>query len=259
MSMIKTRDEIEALKEGGAILSRTLKMVRAACVVGSTTEELERIARGEIEKAGGKPSFLGYTVSKKDPAFPSTLCISITDEIVHGPALPSREIKDGDVVGLDIGMWYKGLATDMATTVIVGEVSDEVKKLVMVTRESLVAALEVVRDGGVVSDIGAAVEDAVTPHGFGIVRELVGHGVGHAVHEEPPIPNYRDRRAKKVSLKTGMVIAIEPMVTLGKADIVVKDDAWTIATRDGSPAAHFELTVAVTDEGYELVTPWPDV
>ncbi len=258
MAFIKTPEEIEALKRGGVILSRALRKAREACVSGVSTKELDRIAREEIEAAGGKPSFLGYTTSKSDPPFPSTLCISINEEVVHGPATPDRKIKDGDIVGLDIGMWYEGLATDMATTVPVGDVSEDLLALLSVTRESLVRALEAVRDGAAVGEIGAAVEDVVTPCGYGIVRELVGHGVGHAVHEEPQIPNFRDKRAMKVKLEKGMVIAIEPMITLGKPGIELAEDGWTISTRDKSPAAHFEVTVAVTEDGYELITPWPD-
>lgn len=259
MANIKTPEEIDALKRGGAILSRALRRAKEACVAGATTDALDRIAREEIESAGGRPSFLGYRISKKDPVFPSTLCISINDEVVHGPALPARVIRHGDVVGLDIGMWYEGLATDMATTVIVGDVSERIRRLVAVTRDSLVAALGAVRAGAPVGAVGAAVEETVTPHGFGIVRELVGHGVGHAVHEEPQIPNYRSSKAMKVMLEAGMVIAIEPMITLGGAEIEMKDDRWTIVTRDGSPAAHFEVTVAVTEDGYDLITPWPDL
>ena len=259
MAMIKTSEEIEALKEGGAILSGALRKVREACAAGVTTEELEDIARKEIEGAGGKPSFLGYQITKKDPKFSSALCISINDEIVHGPALPSRELKDGDVIGIDVGMWFKDLATDMATTVIIGEVSDELKKLVSVTRESLVVALKAVKAGASLGEIGAAVEDVVSPHGFGIVRDLVGHGVGHEVHEPPQIPNFRTEKAMKVVMKKGMILAIEPMVTTSGSDIKVKDDGWTIVAKDGSIAAHFEVTVAVTEDGYDLITPWPDV
>lgn len=259
MSLIKTAKEIETLKAGGVILSRTLRNVRNACTAGVSTKELDDLARADIEAAGGTPAFLGYKISRHDPAFPSTLCISINEEVVHGPAVPPRIIRDGDVVGLDIGMWYDGLATDMATTVIVGDAPEDVRALVSVTRESLVNALRAVRAGRPVGDIGAAVEDTVVPHGFGIVRELVGHGVGHAVHEEPQIPNYRNKTAMKIMMEKGMVLAIEPMITLGSPEIEIGPDGWTIAAQDGSIAAHFEVTVAVTKDGYELITPWPDV
>lgn len=258
MSLIKTPDEIQKLKRGGELLSQVLRKVAAACVAGASTEALDKIAHDDIIAAGGTPSFLGYRSFPEDPPFPSTLCISINEEVVHGLATPDRLIQDGDIVGLDIGMWYEGLATDMATTVMVGNVAPEVRELVKVTRASLQAGLSAISADGWVADIGAAVEDCVKPHGFGIVKDLVGHGVGHAVHEDPQVPNYREPRAPSVQLQEGMVLAIEPMVTLGGWKVTMKDDGWTIVTRDGKPSAHFELTVVVTKSGCELVTPWPD-
>ncbi len=263
MALIKTPDEIAALKEGGELLSRTLREIREACVPGATTEELDLIARRRFEEAGGKPSFLGHQITTEDPPFPSAVCISINDEVVHGVAIPSRVINEGDVVGLDIGVWWKGLCTDMATTVIAGVggrgSGDEVRQLVADTRESLVRGISVIKAGAWVRNIGEAIEDYLKPKKYGIVKDLVGHGVGHAVHESPSIPNFRDRHAPEVKLQTGMVLAIEPMVTLGTWKVKMKDDGWTIATADGSLAAHFEVTVAVTDTGYDLITPWPDV
>ncbi|MCE9585879.1 type I methionyl aminopeptidase [Candidatus Uhrbacteria bacterium] len=259
MSMIKTPEEIEALREGGVLLSRTLAEIRKACVAGATSEELDAIAIKRFAEAGAKPSFLGYKIDKDGSPFPGALCVSINDEVVHGLPIPARVIKEGDVVGLDIGVWYKGLCTDMATTVIVGKTDEKTRKLVEDTRESLVLALKEVRAGKFIHDISNAIDDYLTPKGYGIVRDLVGHGVGHAVHEEPQIPHYRDRRAPRVKLETGMVLAIEPMITLGDWHVYMKDDEWTIATDDGSTSAHFEVTVAVTDEGYELITPWPDL
>ncbi len=249
-------------------MSRVLREIREKCVAGVTTEELDALARQRFGEAGGKPSFLGHRISPKDPAYPGALCVSINEEVVHGIAIPSRALEDGDVVGLDIGMWYKDLCTDMATTVIVSSRGNvrrpssetaNVERLVADTRESLVRALTVIRAGAWVGDIGAAIEDYLKPKGYGIVKDLVGHGVGHAVHEEPSIPNYREPRAPKVRLETGMVIAIEPMVTLGTWKVKMKPDGWTIVTADGSTAAHFEVTVAVTEKGCDLITPWPDV
>lgn len=256
--MIKTPQEIEKMKRGGAILSATLRKVMAACVAGASTTALDDIARREFKQAGGTPSFLGYQISAQDPPYPSALCISINDEVVHGPATPERIIQDGDIVGLDIGMWHEGLATDMATTVIVGVVRPEVRALVADTRESLRCGISVIKAGRWVADIGAAVEDYLKPKGYGIVKDLVGHGVGHAIHEDPQVPNYREPRAPRVRLEEGMVLAIEPMVTLGSWKVTMKDDGWTIVTKDGSLAAHFEVTVVVTSSGFELVTPWPD-
>jgi methionyl aminopeptidase len=260
MSLIKTPAEIEALHEGGALLSRTLREIAEKCVPGVTTEELDAIARKRFEEAGGKPAFLGHRISAEDPPFPGAVCISINDEVVHGLAIPARVIKQGDIVSLDIGVIYKGLYTDMATTVIAGdEATDEVRKLVADTRESLVRGLSVIKAGAWIHNIGEAIEDYLKPKKYGIVKDLVGHGVGHAVHEEPSIPHYREPRAPRVQLKKGMVLAIEPMVTLGSWRVDMKDDGWTIVTADGSMAAHFEVTIAVTDTGYDLVTPWPDV
>jgi methionyl aminopeptidase len=258
MSLIKTSEEILNMHEGGAILSRALKRAMEACVVGASTEAIDAIARASMESEGAKPSFLGYRISKTDTPFPSTLCISINDEIVHGPATPNRVIQDSDIVGLDIGCWYKDLATDMAATVLVGHVTNEKRRLVEDTRESLVRGISVIKAGGWIGDIGAAIEDYLKPKKYGIVKDLVGHGVGHKVHEEPSIPNYREPNALKVRLQEGMVLAIEPMVTLGDWRVIVKPDDWTIATRDHSLSAHWEVTVVVTKQGYDLITPWPD-
>jgi len=258
MSLIKTPEEIAKLRRGGAILTRALQASMKVCVAGATTEEIDTAARESMVAEGAKPSFLGYRIDPSDPAFPSTLCISINEEIVHGPAMPARVIKDGDIVGLDIGCWYEGLCTDMATTVIVGNVPDKVRKLVEDTRESLVKGIEAIKEGGTTFDVGVAVEEYLKPNKYGIVKDLVGHGVGHAVHEEPQIPNYREPRAPKVKFRENMVVAIEPMVSLGDWQVKMKDDGWTIVTKDGSLAAHFEVTVAVTKDGYELLTPWPD-
>lgn len=259
MSLLKTPVEIAALKEGGEILSRTLREIRAACVPGASTQALDQIARDRFAEVGGRPSFFGYKTSKKGTPFPGAVCISINEEVVHGLPIPDRTIKEGDIVGLDIGMWYKDLATDMATTVVVGGVSTPaVMALVVDTRESLLRGLGAVRAGGFIQDIGAAIEDYLKPKRYGIVKDLVGHGVGHAVHEEPNIPHYREPFYPPVKMQVGMVLAIEPMVTLGSWRVRVKNDGWTIVTADNSMSAHFEVSIAVTETGYELLTPWPD-
>jgi len=258
MSLIKTPEEINKLKQGGAILSRALRCAMDACVPGASTADIDTAARHELETHDAKPSFLGYRISPQDPPYPTALCISINDEVVHGLAVPARTIKDGDVVSLDIGAWHQGLCTDMAATVIAGRAAPRAQELVKNTHRALEKALEAVKPGGQVADIGAAIEDYLKPYGYGIIRDLVGHGVGHAVHEEPQIPNYREPRAPKVRLQAGMVLAIEPMVALGGWQVAQKDDGWTIVTRDGSLAAHWEVTVAVTSTGYDLITPWPD-
>lgn len=258
MSMIKTQKEIAALKEGGVILSNILRVIRAECVAGVSTKALDEIAQQRMKEAGAKPSFLGYRISSYDPAYPAALCTSVNDEVVHGIPMPDRILKEGDIIGLDIGMWYEGVCTDMATTVMIGEVDPHVRQLVVDTRESLAIGIETIKNGSLISDIGDAIEAFIGPKGYGIVRDLAGHGVGHAVHEDPIIPNYHEPHLSKTVCKTGMVLAIEPMINLGTYCVKQKNDGWTIVTTDGSPSAHFEVTVAVTDEGYDLITPWPD-
>ncbi len=274
MIKLKTEQEIALMKEGGKILSQTLSKIMQACVPGAHTEELDRIAREEMEKHGAEPSFLGYKIDKDDAAYPSAVCVSINDEVVHAAATPDRVLKDGDLVGLDIGAWYpvkdvdakaslrptgepQGLATDMAATVCVGNCSAEARALSEHTKQSLKEALKVVKENAWVHEIGAAIEDYLKPKKYGIVKDLVGHGVGHGIHEDPQIPNYHERRASPVKLKAGMCLAIEPMITLGDWRVRHKEDGWTVATADGSLAAHWEVTIAVTKSGYELITPWP--
>lgn len=255
--MIKTAEEIEIMRQGGALLSRTLRSVAKEVRPGVTTAELDEMAERLMREGGGEPSFKGYKTRGSKTAFPTTLCTSINHEIVHAPATPARALDEGDIVGLDIGVRYKGYCTDMAVTVGVGKISREAKELLAVTRDSLLRGVAVVRPGNFVSDIGKAVQAYVEKNGFSVVRDLVGHGVGKGVHEDPPIPNYFDSSLKPVELKSGMVICIEPMVNAGEADAVSSRDGWTISTADTSLSAHFEVTLAVTDSGYEILTPLP--
>jgi methionyl aminopeptidase len=258
MALIKTQEEIQAMREGGALLSRALQAAVDAVKPGITMRELDDLARGVIEAGGGTPSFLGYKGGNKT-AFPSTVCISVNEEVVHG--VGSREIvlEEGDIVGLDIGCWYKGLCTDMAVTVPVGKVSKEMIDLMRATRDAMRAGVEAAKAGGVVKDISTAVEGAVNQKKYGIVKALVGHGVGHAVHESPHVPNYVSSGFGKVDLKAGMCLAIEPMLTLGTDEVVTAKDGWTIVTEDNSWAAHFEVTIAVLADGPEVLTPEPKV
>jgi len=259
MANKKTIEEIEIMREGGAILSRALEAAAKAVRPGVKLEELDRMATEVIREAGGEPSFLHYKGHKEDTPFPSALCASVNDEIVHGPATRDIELKEGDLIGLDLGCEYKGMFTDMAMTVPVGEISDEAKRLMKVTKDSLYAAIDVVKPGNMIADIGAVVEKTVAPSGFGIVRSLVGHGVGHAVHEDPRIPNFIDPSLAKIKMVEGMCLAIEPMITAGDYQIMTLDDGWTCATADGSLSAHFEVTVVVTEDGYEILTPQPEL
>jgi methionyl aminopeptidase len=252
-------EEIAALKEGGQILSDILLAAAKQVAPGVTLLELNNFAEQQIRAAGGVPSFLGYKVSRKDPAFPSTVCTSVNEEVVHGIAT-DRVLEEGQLLKMDIGMRYKGLCTDMATSVPVGEVSSEVKKLARVTREALRIGIKQCQPGNWVSDIGKAVDKHVTANGFVTVKALVGHGVGHDVHEEPQVPNFHDKFLRPVKLVPGMVLALEPMVNAGSEAVVVMDDSWTIATEDGSLSAHYEVTIAVTENGPEMITPmvvWP--
>lgn len=258
MITIKTAGEIAKMKQGGKILSAVLARVMQACVAGAHTEELDRIAREGIEEAGGKPSFLNYQISSQDVPYPSTVCISVNEEVVHGLATPDRIIQDGDLVGLDIGMWFEDLATDMAATVCVGKVTSAARHLSDDTRESLKKGLDTIKEGVWLHEISQAIEGYLKPKGYGIIKDLCGHGVGYGVHEDPQIPNYHERRNPPVKLKAGMCLAIEPMVTNGDWRIKRKDDGWTYVTADGSLAAHWEVTIVVTKGGFEFVTPWPD-
>ena len=259
MSMIKNPQEIEILKEGGKMLSQILRELREKCVPGISTKSLDDYAQARMKELGIEPSFLNYRISPSDPGYPAAVCVSMNEEVVHGIPMPDRIIQKGDIVSMDIGAWHKGLCTDMATSVIAGGTDNqEIANLVSNTREGLALGIATIKSGSLISDIGDAIDDYLTPKGYGIVRDLVGHGVGHEVHEDPVIPNYREPRAPEVICRTGMVLAIEPMVTIGDWRVRQLDDGWTIVTKDKKPAAHFELTVTVTDDGYELITPWPD-
>ncbi len=258
MAMIKTTEEIQALREGGVLLSRALQAAVDAVKPGVTMRELDDIATHVIEEAGGTPSFKGYKGGSKIP-FPSTVCISVNEEVVHGVGSRGVVLNEGDIVGLDIGCWYKKMCTDMAVTVPVGKISKECTDLLIATRASMMAGVEAALVGGDVRDISAAVEGAVNQKKYGIVKSLVGHGVGHAVHESPHVPNYTGGGFPKVPLKSGMCLAIEPMLTLGTDDVMTGKDGWTIVTTDGSLAAHFEVTIAVLPEGPEILTPLPNI
>ncbi|MFA6017713.1 MAG: type I methionyl aminopeptidase [Patescibacteria group bacterium] len=258
MAKIKNAKEIESMRKGGILLSNALQAAVDAVKPGVTMRELDDAARSVIEAGGGTPSFLGYTGGGKRP-FPSTVCISKNDEVVHGIGSRDIVLEAGDIVSLDVGCWFDGMCTDMAVSVPVGQVSEVRMNLLRVTYESLMAGVEVVTIGNTVLDIGAAVEDSIPPKKYGIVRSLVGHGVGHSVHESPNIPNYRDKHFPAVVIEEGMCLAIEPMVTLGTHEVEVAEDEWTIVTADGSDSAHFEVTIVALPEGPEILTPVPKV
>ena len=253
---IKTKKEIDIIREGGKKLATVLDTVVAAVRPGISTLELDARAERLIFESGGEPSFKGYRVKETHRPYPCTMCISINDEVVH--AIPRKDaiLKEGDVVGLDIGMKYpkgNGFFTDMAVTVGVGKISRKAEKLIHATKESLDVAIAVVRSGITVGDIGYAVQNYLETRGYGVIRDLAGHGVGYTVHEDPLIPNF-GKPGIGPKLIEGMVIAIEPMATLGTWKVVLAPDEWTFKTADGSLGAHFEHTMAVTKNGAEVLT-----
>lgn len=246
MIQLKTEKEIELIKTGGEILAGALALVREACQPNVKTKELDAMAEEFILERGGRPAFKGYQ------GFPGTLCISVNEEVVHG--IPgNRKLKSGDIVSVDCGVVWEGFVADSATTIPVGDIDDETETLLRVTEESLYKAIEQARIGNYVRDISQTVQEWVEKHGFSVVRELVGHGVGREMHEDPQIPNYvTAQRGPK--LKEGLVIAIEPMVNVGGCEVRLKRDRWTIETLDRSKSAHFEHTVAVTKDGPKILT-----
>lgn len=246
MISIKSDEEVELLRIAGEITGSTHNYLKPYIKPGITTLELDKLAEEYILSRGATPSFKGYD------GFPGTVCASINNEVVHG--IPNgRTLKEGDIITLDIGACWKGYHGDSAWTYAVGEISDKKKYLLEHTEKSLFKGLEAIHDGCHVGDIGYAVSKYAKEHGLGVVRELVGHGVGTDVHEEPDVPNYGARGTGPV-LKEGMVIAVEPMLNLGSRKVYILEDGWTIITADGKPSAHFEHTVLVTKDGYEILT-----
>jgi methionyl aminopeptidase len=247
----KTPEEIDLIHEGGKILGDILQRTAKLAKPGVSTLELNDFAEREIIKAGGRPSFIGYG-SKSNP-FTAGLCTSINDAVVHGMPDAADILQDGDIIGLDIGMEYKKMYTDTAITIGVGSIEPEAIRLMAVTKSSLDRALEQVKPGNTIGDIGHAIQTTVESAGFSIVHDLVGHGVGYAVHEDPAVPCY-GKPGQGIKLIENMVIAIEPMVCQFKSKIFFDTDGWTIRTHDGGLAAHFEHTVAVTKSGVRILT-----
>lgn len=249
--MTKSKADIRKIREGGKILRQILAGAAKLARPGISTWELDRYAEKEILKAGGRPSFKNYG-SRENP-FPAALCASVNSVVVHG--IPSKKtiLRAGDIVGLDIGMQYKGLYTDTAITVPVGKISADAARLLSATKRALERGIGRAKAGNRIGDIAAAVENIAKAEGLGVVRDLVGHGVGYDLHEDPQVPNYGKAGSGEL-LAEGMVIAIEPMFTLGAYKLKVDDDGWTVRTADGSLAAHFEHTVAVGKNGAEILT-----
>jgi methionyl aminopeptidase len=254
MIVRKNTAELEKMRAAGMLVYKVLDTLKKMVVEGVSTYELEVAAEKMIVEGGARPAFKGYTSAAAGTKFPYVLCTSVNDEIVHGMPSQKRILKSGDIVSIDTGVQLNGYYGDSAITVPVGKISEETRRLIEVTRESLEMAIDKVRPGNRLFDICGTVERHVTAHGFSVVREFVGHGIGTQMHEEPQIPNYVDRRNENPRLKEGMVLAIEPMVNAGAPGSRVRSDRWTAVTEDGKYSAHFEHTVAVTSNGPWVLT-----
>jgi methionyl aminopeptidase len=248
----KSRSEIERMRRAGRIVAEVLDRIEAELRPGITTAELDAMAEAHIRASGATPSFKGYPGINPRHPFPASVCVSIDDEIVHG--IPGdRRIREGQIVSIDAGAIVDGWHGDGARTFFVGEPPAEVRKLIDLTREAMYAGIAAAVAGNHIEDISGAVEDVAARAGLGIIRQFVGHGIGSAMHEEPQVPNYRTGRAGR-KLEPGICLAIEPMFTLGGDDTRIQPDDWTVVTRDGSLAAHFEHSIAVTADGPQILT-----
>lgn len=235
------------MRRAGQVVREVLELVRSRVHPGATTFDLEKAAQDRLDELGVKAAFKGYH------GFPCVLCTSVNSEVVHGIPSPKRVLKEGDIVSVDFGVVVDGYYGDAAITVPVGKVAPEAERLLKVTEASLLAGIAAVKPGNTLGDVGAAVQGVVEKEGFSVVRDFVGHGIGAAMHEEPQVPNF-GQAGRGMKLRAGMVIAIEPMVNVGKPDVMVLDDGWTAVARDGSMSAHFEHTVAVTVDGARILT-----
>jgi methionyl aminopeptidase len=254
--LIKNQKEIEGIKISCRHLAELFVVLENMVKPGMTTGELEQTACDFMAKVGGRPAFKNFRTHHGAKPFPTALCASINEEIVHAPALPSRTLKEGDIIGVDAGMELNGYYSDMARTIAVGKIKPEAQKLLNVTKRALDLGVSEIAAGKHLDNIGRAIQSYVEAQGFGVVRDLVGHGVGLAVHEDPQIPHYaiKESGLPNVKLQAGMVLAIEPMITAGDWHIADKGDGFTFVTADGSLTAQFEDTVLVTADGHEILT-----
>lgn len=245
--------EIEILQEGGKILATVLNLVASKVEPGISAFELDVLAEKEIRNAGAAPSFKGYKAHPQGPAFPASLCVSKNDEVVHGLPLKDKILNEGDIVGLDLGLKFKGLYTDMAITVAVGRIDPNLAKLIAVAKECLTAGLAQAVVGNYTGDIGFAIESTAKKARFAVVKDLVGHGVGKSVHEDPEVPCYGPAKSG-TKLVSGMVLAVEPMINARGSHVYFGEDQWTVKTSDGSSSAHMEHTILITNKGCEIIT-----
>ena len=252
---IKSASEIEIMRKAGRITAGARSIARQAMADGVSTKHIDKCVHEFILKSGAKPTFLGYG------GFPGSACVSVNDEIIHG--IPGKRIiRDGDIVSLDVGATFNGMVGDCAATFPCGEVSEEAKKLIEVTRQSFFEGVKFAREGYRISDIGGAIQDYVESFGYSVVREYVGHGVGHVMHEAPEVPNYRPDRTGRRSdprLVRGMTIAVEPMVNIGGCEVKTLSNGWTVVTADGSLSAHYENSILITDGEAEILTMAEDI
>jgi len=246
---LKSRDEIRLMREAGLVCAEILDEICAAAKPGVSTWELDRIARAGIDKHRVQSAFLGYAY----PPYPAVLCTSINHVIVHGIPKKSDVLKDGDIIGIDFGIFKHGFCADTARTVLVGSVSEEKRRLVATAEEALERAIALCRPGKRLGDLGQAIQSFAELRGYSVVRQFVGHGTGRQMHEDPQVPNFGERDSGK-RMKSGLVIAVEPMVNAGAHEVEVLDDKWTAVTKDRSMSAHFEHTIAITDEGPWVLT-----
>lgn len=252
---LKTRDELEKMRAAGRVVHQVLSRCREICQPGITTQEIDEEAYRVFTAAGAKGLFKNYPTYRPGEGFPSNLCISVNEQVVHGIA-GDRKIQDGDIVGVDCGVMVDGWCGDSATTIPVGNVKPEVRRLCEVTQHVLTLAIENIRPGRKWSQVARLMQNYAESHGLGVVRDFVGHGIGKQMHEDPKVPNFVSRQLLRqdIELREGLVLAIEPMCNLGSAEVVTLEDAWTVVTLDRQPSAHYEHTVAVTADGADVLT-----
>ena len=247
MVTVKTAQEIELMRKANLIVRDTLNLLEEKIKPGMTTRQLDKIAHDYIKKCNAVPSFLGYE------GYPASICVSIDEEVVHGIPSSERYIEEGQIVSVDIGSIYKGYNGDAARTFMIGNVSEEKRRLVEVTKQSFFEGVRILKEGVRLGDLGHAIQSYAESYGFSVVRALVGHGIGTDMHEDPEVPNY-GRPGHGLRLKANMTIAVEPMINAGTFDVVMLDDGWTVVTADGKPSAHYENTIAITEDGVDILS-----
>ena len=245
--IIKTDDQIELMRQSGHLLAKVHEELHQAIHPGMSTMEIDTIGEKLIRQMGGIPNFKNYE------GYPASICVSVNDEVVHGIPHPDHILQEGDIVSLDAGLIYKGWHSDAARTWGVGQISDEAQKLIDITKQSFFEGIKMARTGNRLFDISKAIDAYVSPYGYGIVRELTGHGIGQHLHEDPMIPNYKQHR-RGIRLEKGMILAVEPMINAGSREVAWMDDDWTVVTYDGSISAHYENTIVITDNEPEILT-----